>query len=229
MKNGNIKANKTKLIARVMLVVLLITSVFTLTACPGGYGSRVDRSISFDTNADFVEFIERYNSKNDGFIYTFIIFDFDNYDNVWTYKYEVNTMWKAGYGWDIMYDKNHPDSFRCNAIFYIDEIDAQIQCNYSTKNYNFYQNDSTSLEFLGSYQAFSSNSVREEWADKRTFNFDTLDYDKYYEHMYVYQININEKEEIIVKITSENKIPREKLDEFCQLLMDNMVIINTEG
>ena len=228
MKNTNLKLNKTKLVAKLMLVVVWVISAVSLFACNGGYGSRVDRSVLLDTNNDFVKFIERYNSKNDGVVYTFIAFDFDSYAKVKLYKYELNTMWKAGYDLNKMYDKNHSDGFRCNAIFHIDEINAQIQCKYSTKNYNFYQNDNISFEFIESYQAFAPDGVREEYADLRTFNFETLDYDRYYEYMYVYKISINQKEEVTVKITLENEITREKLDEIVQLLVDNITIINTE-
>lgn len=228
MKNENLKLNKTKLVARLMLVIFLLTSTLVLTSCPGGYGSRVNRTILFDTNEDFVKFIDNYNSKNDASIYTFVAFDFDNCEQVKLYKYELNTMWKAGYDINKMYDKNHSESFRCNAIFHIDEINAQIQCKYSTKDYNFYQNDNMSFEFIESYQAFAPDGVREEYADQRTFNFATLNYDKYYEYMYIYQIRINGKEEVTVKITSEKEISGEKLDEIVQLLMDNIVIINTE-
>ena len=45
----------------------------------------------------------------------------------------------------------------------------------------------------------------------------------------MYQIQINGNDEVRVDITSENELTKEKLDEICQLLMDNMVIINTEG
>ena len=217
--------NKTKLIAKLMLVVILGVSILVITSCNSGL---VNRKISFDTNEDFVKFIDNYNSKNDGTIYTFIAFDFANYEKVKLYEYELNTVWKSGYNLNKMYDKNHSKGFGCNVIFHIDEINAQIQFKYSTKNYNFYQNDTMSFEFIESYKAFAPDGVREEYADLRTFNFETLDYDNYYEYMYVYKLSINQKEEVTIKITSENEILREKLNEICKLLMDNIVIINTE-
>ena len=228
MKNENLKLNKTKLVARLMLVIFLLTSTLVLTSCPGGYGSRVNRRVLFDTNEDFVNFLEHYNSKNDGAVYTFIAFNFINCEKVKLHQYELNTVWKAGYDLNKMYDKNHSYAFGCNAIFHIDEINAQIQCKYSTKDYNFYQNDNMSFEFIETYQAFAPDGVREEYADQRTFNFETLDYDRYYEYMYIYRISINQKEEVTVKITSENEIRREKLDEIVKLFVDNIVIINTE-
>lgn len=227
MKNTNFK---TKLIARVMLVILLISGVLPLGSCNGGWGSTVDKTVSFASNDEFIDFIERYNSKNDGFVYTFIDFNFSDSSQIKMYRYDLHTAWKSGYGLDKMYDDDHSqdNGFSCEMIFHMNEFNAQIQCKYSTKNYNFYQNDNISLEFVDSYKAYAPDGVHKEWADLRTFNFETLDYDEYYDYMYVYQISINEKEEVTVKITSENEILREKLDEIVQFFIDNIVIINTE-
>ncbi len=227
MKNANFK---TKLIARIMLLVLLLASALILTACPGGLGSPVDRSIYFESKEELVHFVEKYNSKNDGFVYTFVAFDFDNHNQVETFRYTLNTMWKSGYDIDKMYDKNHNNGFRCAMIFYISDINAQITCKYSTNsNYNFYQGDEITIQFVDVYQKFEPNGVKEEWADQRTFNIETLDYDKYYEKMYVYQININGNEEVILKINVDKETSIEELDAIAQLFVDNIVIINTEG
>jgi hypothetical protein len=74
---------------------------------------------------------------------------------------------------------------------------------------------------------------RIEFAEMRSRNYEAQShgdlYSRYYNYMYVYSISINEKSEIRVQITSEIEISQEKLDEICKLLMDNIVIINTEG
>ena len=227
MKNANFK---TKLIARVMLVILLISGVLPLGSCNGGWGSPVDRSISLESKEELVQFVEKYNSKNDGFVHTFVAFDFDNHNQVETFRYTLDTMWKNGYDIDKMYDKNHNNGFRCSMIFYISDINAQITCKYSTNsNYNFYQGDAITIQFVDAYQKFEPNAVKEEWADQRTFNIETLDYDRYYEYMYVYQININGNEEVILKINVDKETSIEELDAIAQLFVDNIVIINTEG
>ena len=114
-------------------------------------------------------------------------------------------------------------------IFYMNEISTQIISEYKTLKYNFYQNDSISYEMLGSYSAFVSESgIMEDWADRRTYNEETCSYDTYYNYMYTYRINIRGEKTIDLKITSENELSNEKLDEIIQLFIDNIVIINTE-
>ena len=230
MKKRNLIANKTNLVARMLLIVLLLTSTLTLTACPGGFGSPVNRFIWLESKEELIQFVEKYNSKNDGFVYTFVAFDFDNHNQVKTYRYELDTIWKNGYNFDKICDKNHSWGWGCSAIFHMDAINAQIMCHYSTNSdYNFYQGDEISIQFVDAYQKFEPNGVKEEWADQRTFNIETLDYDRYYEYMYVYQININGNEEVILKIAVENEMSIEELDAIAQLFVDNIVIINTEG
>ena len=128
------------------------------------------------------------------------------------------------------YDKDHSSGFECEYIFHMNAIDTQIICHYSTNSdYNFYQGDEISIQLVDAYQKFEPNGDKEEWADKRTFNMETLDYDKYYEYMYVYQININGNEEVNLNITAKNEMSIEELDKIVQLFIDNIVIINTEG
>ena len=160
----------------------------------------------------------------------FVAFDFDNHNQVKTYRYELDTIWKNGYNFDKICDKNHSLGWGCSAIFHMDAINAQIMCHYSTNSdYNFYQGDEISIQFVDAYQKFEPDGVKEEWADQRTFNIETLDCDIYYEYMYVYQININGNEEVILKIAVENEMSIEELDAIAQLFVDNIVIINTEG
>ena len=227
MKNSN---TKTKLVARVMLLVLLFASVLLFVACNDE--EIVDTTISFTSNDKFIEFIKKYNSQNDGFVYTFVDFDFDDNSQIETYQYNLSTTWKSGYGFDKMYDNNHSsdNGFICDMIFYMNEVPAQIVCQYKTLEYNFYQDDKISYEIVGTYSDFASDDgVLEEWADKRTFNMETLSYDKYYNYMYVYQINIEKGKIIDLKITSKNELSDKQLDEILQFFVSNIVIINTEG
>ena len=225
-----------KLVAKIMLLVILATSALTLTACNGWYG-MVDRTITFKNHKELCEFAKKYGSENDGFVETFISFDFDNNNDVEVYQYNFYTtrqIKKSIITGDIInndwYDKDHSSGFECEYIFHMNAIDAQIICHYSTNSdYNFYQGDEISFQLVDTYQKFEPNGDKEEWADKRTFNMETLDYDKYYEYMYVYQININGNEEVNLNITAKNEMSIEELDKIVQLFIDNIVIINTEG
>ena len=60
--NG-LKINKTKLIARVMVLILLFTSVFNLSGCY--FGPTITYDWEVYTHNEFVEEIEKFNSIND--------------------------------------------------------------------------------------------------------------------------------------------------------------------
>ena len=93
MKNTNLKLNKTKLIAKLMLVVILATTVsLSLSSCI--WSSSMNRIIRFESYKELLEFVEEYNSKNDGFVYTFVSFDFDDCDNIQIYEYTFSTIWR---------------------------------------------------------------------------------------------------------------------------------------
>ena len=244
----NFKTNKINLIARVMLFVLLVTSALTLTACPGWNGP-VQRTLTFKSHNELLQFVEKYNSKNDGFVYTFVSFDLDDNDRIEVFEYNFKTMVKLKrslFTQNItvveLYDKTHSRGIGCELIFYIEDIDAQIRCSYSTRsNYNFYQNNEMDVSFVDFYyiddtwdseigkKYSSSSNYKEEFGDLRTFDYDILEYQMYYDYIYLYQIYINGIDEIKVKINSQNELSQEQLDEICQLLLDNIVIINTEG
>jgi hypothetical protein len=143
-----------------------------------------------------------------------------------------------------MYDKNHSKGFGfgCEIIYHIDKINTQIRCSYGTRDdYNYHQEDEKVIKFLNSinkddvlagnmYDFFTSDEqFSKAFADLRTFDVEILDYREYYNYLYTYQIQINGNDEIKVQIASKNELPQEKLDEICKLLMDNIVIINTEG
>ena len=245
--NLNKKTNAVKqILAKVMIVTILIVGVIFLTACNGG-GGRVHRIIEFKSNDDFLSFIKEYNSQNDGFVYTFTIFDFNVEDNITLYRYNLSTIWalnRFSDGYAKMYDKDHSKGFGfgCEIIYHIDKINTQIRCSYGTRDdYNYHQEDEKVIKFLNSinkddvlagnmYDFFTSDEqFSKAFADLRTFDVEILDYREYYNYLYTYQIQINGNDEIKVQIASKNELPQEKLDEICQLLMDNIVIINTEG
>ena len=55
------------------------------------------------------------------------------------------------------------------------------------------------------------------------------EYDKYHNFLYVYQLKVNEAKDIYIEINSEIELNQEGLQKIAQILLDNIVIINTEG
>lgn len=245
------KTNKIRFIAKMMLLVFLVTGAISLSGCVGGMRNRI---ITFNSNAELLDFVEEYNSKNDGFVYTFISFDFDNHEDVNIYEYTFRGVWSVVYNpfnkrddnYRKIYDKDRSNGlpFDCKYVFYMDDICAQVICEYETpKDYNFYQSDIELIELVEAYsfnELDNDNKKRfdiyghyenflEDFADVRSRIPETSEYENYYSYMYIYRISINGTDEISIKLCTENKLNQEKLDEICQLLLDNLVIINTEG
>ena len=244
-KKSNNRRLISKITARVMLVVILLCLSLMLSSCKvlePGWKGITSSTITYETHNQLLEFIESYNSKNDGFVYTFISFKFDNYDKIVPYSYNLHT--SANYTHSLItgdmiinewYDSVHPFGFAMEMIFYTNDYNAQIRCRYSTRDYNFHEYDEIVIEYVGGY-------VRPQvWTDETDAKYSICqsDYnefdnakdcvDDYYDYMYVYQIKINGKNEVSVKITSKEETNQEKLDEITQLLMNSFVIINTEG
>ena len=232
MKNQNLKLNKTKLIAKLMIVVILLTSTMTLASCGGpnifGY-YNAQRSGSYYSHKEFQNFIEKYNSKNDGFAATFVSFDLDSNAIVGEKHYEWFIVANLNkYIDDMIFDK-YQDYLGIGMTFYINELNKgqevignayQIWCLYATRvlDYNFDENDSITL------------SVLEDLEYRPSFNKIYNPYDKVYNYINTYVLNINGIEFMKISISALDKeISSEKLDEITQLLMDNIVIINTEG
>ena len=228
--------NKTlKLITKALLVIILATSVLTLSGCYsisrklfGNY--RAERNALYNSHAELVEFIEKYNSKNDGFVSTFISFDFDSNEIVSESYY----YWGMNGTFNDYYDKVHDkyqDYLGVRMTFYVNDVDEngniikdayQIYCSYNTGNinYNFDANDNLSLNLFD--DSIKSPSYLAEWFKVYNPN------DKEYNYITTYALYVNEADVMQISIASiDESMPQEKLDEILQLLMDNMVIINT--
>ena len=254
----------SKITARVIFVALLMVCI-SMTSCIWMMG-KSQRTFKFDSHTELVDFVERYNSQNDGFVYTFISFDFDNSDNVDVYKYKFETVGELKRSIVTqetqlldMYDSNHSKGFGfdCEFLFYINEEPSindetkeeyQIFCTFSTTNdYNFYQNDDMSMEFVESYHiseedlyfentmakyhtcpADWQSQFKMKFANVKTLNKETLDYEEYFQYVYTYCIVINGKEEIKFDIASKTELAQDKIDEIHQILLGNIMIINTE-
>ena len=239
MKNTNLKLNKTKLIARLMIVILLLTSTLTLVSCGeanifGFYDHQC--SDEYYSHEEFQRFIEKYNSKNDGFVGTFISFDFDSSSKVEERCYKWFMVAKLNkYMGDMIFDKYQDDNLGLQFVLYINDVDEngttiknayQIICSgiVGHNKYNFYSKDVLSLTNVGN----GENSLEYYYNSYKFDFYNPLELD--YEYITTYDLCVNENHYMnIIVAALEDTVPEEKLDEICKLLMDNIVIINTEG
>ena len=217
MKNTNLKLNKTKLVSRLMLVVIFVVSITMLSSC-FSIGGETSCIFTFYSHDEFAEFIEKYMSnKQDRFVPTFVSFDLDDIDHVEVDKYNVGTSQKRSKNiltgevkLESVYDATHDDGFGYTMTFFMDdylengekiENTYKITCTFITKaEYNFYQNDAMRIEYL---------------------NLNDL---KQYKGYFC----INDIREVEFLIDCEYETTQKRIDEITQLLMDNIVIINTE-
>ena len=232
--NLKTKTNTVKqILARVMLVVVLLTSVLSLSGCRKLFGNyHAEKGDLYKSHAELVEFIEKYNSKNDGFVSTFISFDFDSNEIVSDRYYYWGIVAKLNDYYDKVYDK-YQDYLALRMTFYVNDVDEngdiikdsyQIYCSYNTKNvnYNFDANDNLSLNL------FDASTTSPIYLGElfRVYNPN----DNEYNYITTYSLYVNEVDVMQISIASlEKELSQEKIDEICKLLMDNIVIINTES
>ena len=163
MKNTNLKLNKTKLVARLMLIILLLMSTTILSSC-FSIGGETSCVFTFYSHEEFAEFIEEYvSNKQDRFVPTFVSFDLDDIDYIKVDKYSVGTSQKRSKNiltgeveLESVYDATHNDGFGYTMTFFMDdylengekvENAYKITCTFLTKaEYNFYQNDTMRIE-----------------------------------------------------------------------------------
>ena len=85
MKNQNLKTNKTKLIAKLMLIVLFLVGVLTLSSCNTTQASNPFRHEYYDTFKDAEQKIRRVVEYGE----TFILFDLDDEEAVKKTSYMI--------------------------------------------------------------------------------------------------------------------------------------------
>ena len=146
MKNQTTKFNKSKLVARGMLVVFLLYSVLAMVAC----GSSSEFSKMYASNQEFVDFIEKFNSQNDGSVSTFVSFDFDNDVFVMDKVYQIHLI-EQRYFFDKGYrifDK-YQSGMTVKMAFHFDNLDKntnavgcayQVLCSYGQGDFAFDEN-----------------------------------------------------------------------------------------
>ncbi len=236
MKNTNLKFNKTKLVARLMLITLLLTSTLTLASC-----GKFRYEWEVYTHKEFVEKIEEYNSSHNLFVDTFISFDLDDNPQITKSLYSVysrvspktNSFRKEnGY----IYDK-HNETLITKFVFYLDgifgkEYGYKIKCNLMVVAFNFTENDK--IEILKSECAHANDQVGydeydtiyEETLLKANKEFEQLI--PRYTCVYHYSIYVDDVEICCIHISSMSEATEEKLSEIIQMLSDSLVVLNTE-
>ena len=218
------------------IICLLIILLLSLSSCDH-FGGMVSSSLPFDSCEDLAEFVSKYNSKRDDFTFTFVLFDFPESSGIETYLYKAWTtrdfkrnLFTGENIYEEFYDKTHGKTFLFDMIFYMDEASAndsiierayQIHCRYMTPYYNFYQSDEMRIELIS-----SNTSAHSE--DMSSWTLETHSYTRYYRYKYIYKLYVNDVETVTITVSAENEPSAEKLEEICQLLLDNIVIINAE-
>ena len=209
--------NATKLLAKVMLIVVLLTGVPGLSGCMIGV---VPSDWEVYSHQQFVERIEQFNSINNGSIDTFISFDLDNNENVINSIYYFWITLAEEFG---LYDI-HDTYYKVKQMFYLDEY--KIKCTYKRIKNNFTQDDKIEIRFNESHHCPLSSSD--------FYYEESLEYnDGYTEHniynyFYYYEIYVNDNFIACIHISSENEATKEELNKIIKMLEDSLVVINTE-
>ena len=227
--------NKTlKIISKALLVIILATSVLSLSSCggPNIFGAySLETWGMYYSHEEFQNFIEKYNSKNDGSVATFVSFDFPSNDAISYADYQWFNRFHLNEYYDKIYDK-YQDGFGVRMTFYISDVDEngktikyahQIYCSYSSTwyNANFDENNELTLTLF-------DDSTKKPRSLTEQSRIHILNSYSHYHYIKTYNLNVDGVDFMQISIASVNEsMPQEKLDEILQLLMDNMVIINT--
>ena len=232
----NFKNFKTKLISRVMLLVLLLASAVNLVGC--GF---FEYEWEVDSHEKFAQKIEEYNSRHDLYVDTFISFDLDDNNEVTKRLYSafsiISTKSKSfsknhGYICDI-----HDEVLAIRFLYYLKSTDEnvndyayKIKCNCRKVDFNFTENDD--IEIVPSKCKIYSNydSPSNDLMYEASLITESNDKEKYtvYNHAYHYSLNVNGVEVCCIHISSIEEATEEKLAEIIQMMQDSLVVLNTE-
>ena len=237
MKNENLKFNKTKFVARLMLVILLLTTLLNLSGCIFRSTMVYDRE--YYSHEEFVNIIEHYNSVNNGSVDTFISFDLDFNDNVSNsiYRFSLITNNKGliqKYGFLDIYD----EFYRVKQLYYLNDTQYKILYHYDRNQarQEFKQDDKMEIRIsdkthcnsfshdLDYHESFNTTSYIDEEGKTQTKEL----YTRMYNYAYYCELYINDMECGCIHISSKLEMSTEKFEEIFKLLLDNIVIIGKE-
>ena len=221
-----------QILSKVMLVVILLTSVLGLSGC-----GLFPYELEVYSHKAFVESMEKYNSLHDIYVNTFISFDLDDNDQVTKRLYSAFAMTSAttksfqrkhGYITDI-----HEDILSIRFLFYIisDNIDTnesvyKVKCNFNKVPFNYTQDDK--IEFLPSgCECPSSLKNRYDLVYEESFFGDGEEV-RIYNYVYNYSIYVNDTKACCIHISTKEETREEELNRIIKMLEDSLVVINTE-
>ena len=209
-----------KKLTSLLLALAMLFTALTLSGCWFEDGGLVDDDIDMDTHGEFVSFLERYNSKNDGFKSSFISIDAKAIPYLEDSIYRFSAV--HNYGDSVFYDNNTKLS-RITMYFYLNEPsigELKIKCFYDKKDIHFSDSDNFEINLVESFkpQYF-------DYVDERTDNYETSA--GKYKFVYQLELMINNNREMLINISSVNEMSEEKIEEISDMLLSEMIVINT--
>ena len=221
----NFKTNATKLIAKIMLLVILVTSAFSFVGC-----GQLPYKWEVYSHEEFVEEIEKYNSINNGSTDTFISFNLDFNEEVTQKMYcletVVNKTLRKKIGFCDILDK----LYTIHQVFYLKKEDDshefayKIKCKYRRISNNFTKHDK--IEIIKFVEHFCTG-CSDIYYEKSIMNPRTDEKIIMYNYYYEYGIYVNDVMIGCIHISSIDEALEGKLDEIIQMLYDSLVVINT--
>ena len=216
MKNGKIKLNKTKIIARVMLVVLLVVSILTLTACPGN--NQRNYSTFYYSYDEMIEFANNHKEAFESDDCVFFVFNINEYPNITLDYYYVGTKWFVD-GWDYYKSVEKLEMPTDHFLFDISckfKMNAISEDGKVTKDaYIIYCRD----YHLDDYEISENNlSV----IRSRINIIDSIESISYVSEYFIY---VEENIGMNISISHKHEATQEELDLIVQVFLDNMMVI----
>ena len=211
-----------------------MTCIVSITSCIWGPTIAYDWQV--ESHHEFVGKIVQFNSTHDDSINSFISFDLDENEDVSGRIYHFDTIANKSavqkYG---LCDKTC-STFDIDIIYYFksdtensayQDCVYQIGCYYRDASFNFSKQDKIEIKQCNTYNGEeSANQCSHVYEDRKYL--ETLCSDPaIYNHVYHYEIFVNNTEVACIHISSINEASEEKLNEIIAMLYDSLVILNT--
>ena len=228
MKKQHFKINKDEFVTRVIIFIFLITSTVGLFGCY--FGPTISYEWNVQTHVEFVEEIEKFNSLNDGVVNAFISFDLDNCEDISEKYYQFSAVANKGavnkYG---LCDKFSHGPLYIDLVYYLksnvendehNEHAYKIHCSYGDVQYNFSEDDKIEIQ----------NNMTHNCGDVHEDHYYGMRTSKnmIYNNVYLYEFFVNDVRFACIHISSIGEASEETLGEIIQMLLDSIVILNTE-
>ena len=226
MKKQFFKANKTKLVARVILLVLLFVSALSFAGC-----GKLQYSWETYSHEEFIKEIEKYNSINNGSIDTFISFNLDSNDDVTQKIYCLQTVVNKTMRQKLGFVDILDEPYSICQVFYLRNEDNshkyeyKITCRYDRIDNNFTEHDKIEIIKFDNHRCMASDDAYYDESIEDHSDEIVIMYNHYYRcGIYVNGVMIG-----CIHISSIEETSEEKLDEIIQMMSDSLVVINADG